>query len=249
MSLKLKTDKSEYPVFGFSMSLFVHALIITIAALILNSSLRETQMGSYVQINTSESQPSLEESVLRKEVKNEQQKIIEKKEDPQVKEKIPEKENPVQNSNENSFLSFSDSPADTTNLNQVYKENTLNVSVKYPAGWTYIDQDVKNKLDGVTFWTTSSKYNPPPYVHVEVKDKDLFNPKRFQHSYKTRNYVVYYNDPEELAGQINQIIYIRTYTDEDYSLKLIMNGEEAFKSFQPVFFGMVKSFRYGDQFF
>ncbi len=251
MDLKLKTGKQEYPVLGFSMSLLLHAIIITAAALLLNSTIDESKIGSaYVQIRTIESQPqSLEPEQTKKA---EKQEVTEKKEPekeiPVETKKVPVKES-EQASNEAVFYDFSNAAADTSGLVQVYKENTLDVSLKYPAGWKYLDQNVKSTLDGITFWTTSTKYNPPPYVHIEVKDKDLFNPKRFKHSYKTRNYTAYYNEPEELSGQITQIIYIRTNTEKDFSLKLIMEGEEAFKSFQPVFFGMVKSFKYGNQFF
>lgn len=248
MNIKLKTDKQEYPVLGFSMSLILHALIITAAALILHSSPEETRSGSpYVQISTIETPPAPEKTA------DEQKKEIDKTEPVQ---KIPaeeKKENKEKESPENTaaalYYDFSKVPADTSGLVQIYKENTLDVSLKYPAGWTYIDQNVKNKLDGVTFWTTSTKFNPPPYVHIEVKDKDLFNPGRFKHNYRTRNYTAYYNEPVELEGQITQIIYIRTNTEKDFSLKLIMNGKEAFREFQPVFFGMVKSFKYGNQFF
>ncbi len=249
MNLKLKTDKQEYPVFGFSMSLFIHVLIIAAAALILNSSIEESKTGTpYVQIRTIESQPELK--TIKPEDKKPNETQNEEKEKPPVEEKeVTPKKETMQNSENAVFYDFSDSTPDTNSLVQVYKENTLDVSLKYPAGWTYLDQDVKNTLDGVTFWTNSADYNPPPYVHIEVKDKDLFNPKRFKHNYKTRNYTAYYNEPEELSGQVTQIIYIRTNTEKDFSLKLIMKGEEAFKSFQPVFFGMVKSFKYGNQFF
>ncbi len=250
----MKTGKQEYPVFGFSMSLLIHALLITAALLILNTSIDENKIGSaYVQIRTVESRSepqSLESEQPKKVEKHEvSEKETAEKENPVEETKaVPEKKS-ASASSEAVFYDFSNAPADTTGLVQVYKENTLDVSLKYPAGWRYLDQDVKNTLDGVTFWTTSTKYNPPPYVHIEVKDKDLFNPRRFKHSYKTRNYTAYYNEPEELSGQITQIIYIRTNTEKDFSLKLIMKGEEAFRSFQPVFFGMVKSFKYGNQFF
>lgn len=245
----MKKHKQEYPVTGFSVSLILHALIITAAALIMHSSLEETRVNSpYVQIRTIEIPTALEnaETMKKKEV---DEKELTGKEIP-VEEK---KENIVKESSENTaaalFYDFSKVPADTSDLVQVYKESTLDVSLKYPAGWTYLDQNVKNKLDGVTFWTTSTKFNPPPYVHVEVKDKDLFNPSRFKYNYKTRKYTAYYNEPDELEGQITQIIYIRTNTEKDFSLKLIMKGKEAFREFQPVFFGMVKSFKYGNQFF
>lgn len=261
MNLKLKTDKNEYPVFSFSLSVFLHITIFIITAVLVNSSIDELKTGAYVQINTIESEPFEEMTMHREKSKSDAKEIMEKQDETNDKEISTEKEKTIEKEkssekvneavigNEISFYNFSDSIADTANLVQIYKESTLNVSMKYPAGWTYIDQNVKNKLDGVTFWTNSTIYNPPPYVHIEVQDKDLFNPKRFQHIYKTRNYTVYYNDPEELAGQFNQIIYIRTNTNEDYSLKLIMKGEEAFKSFQPVFFGMVKSFKYGTGYF
>ncbi len=70
--------------------------------------------------------------------------------------------------------------ADTVGLQNIYSENTLDVQIKYPYGWTYIDQNVKNRLDGVTFWGSPKTYNPPPYIHLEVVDKSLFNPKEIQ---------------------------------------------------------------------
>lgn len=138
------------------------------------------------------------------------------------------------------------SKADTAGLENIYSETTLDVQIKYPYGWTYIDQNAKNRLDGVTFWSAANQYNPPPYVHLEVMDKDLFNPSRFKYKSEFENYTIYYNDPEELSGQYSRLIYIRTETDVDYSLKLIMKGKEQFENFEPVFFGMLKTFSFGD---
>ena len=148
-----------------------------------------------------------------------------------------------------SFYSLSSINADTSHLDQIYKEPTLNVTIKYPAGWTYVDQDLRNKLDGVTFWSNLGNYTPPPYVHLEVKDKDLFSASRYKFKLKMNGYTIYYNIPEKLEGQISQTFYIRTNSDEDFSFELIMEGEEAFKSFQPVFFGMIKSFKFGRSLF
>ena len=144
MNMNLKLDKAEYPVFSFSLSVFLHALIILIAAIILNSSVNETKIGSYVQIRTIETEPSMRESVPEKNIKTEPKKAEEIKEKTPVTEKIPRKLKEEQQPNGAFFYSFSDSLADTTNLVQIYKESTLNVSVKYPAGWTYIDQNVKS---------------------------------------------------------------------------------------------------------
>jgi hypothetical protein len=142
------------------------------------------------------------------------------------------------------FYSLSETNTDTTGLKNLYTERTLGVKIKYPSGWNFIDQNVKNKLDGVTFWGLANIYNPPPYIHLEVKEKYLFNPSRFKYSQKLKDYTIYFNDPEEMADQYTQIIYIRTEDDEDYSLKLIMKGKEAFITFQPVFFGMLKTFTF-----
>lgn len=138
---------------------------------------------------------------------------------------------------------------DSTNLNQMYSEATLNVKVRYPVGWVYVDQQQKKKLDGITFWSSDGRYNPPPYIHVEVVEKYMFNPSQYKFKYEFPNFTGYYNDPEELEGQVSQSIYIRTDDDEDYIIKLIMNGREQFREFQPTFFAMVKSFKFGSSFF
>jgi len=155
----------------------------------------------------------------------------------------------INNETTGAFFNFDKSEYDTSNIEQVYRESTLNVSVRYPYGWTYIDQNVKNKLDGVTFWSVHGNYEIPPYVHLEVQDKYIFNPSRYKHNLKHKENIYYYNDPEEMEGYFTQIIYIRTDSDEDYSLKLIVKGKETFQSFQPVFFSMAKSLSFGKSFF
>jgi hypothetical protein len=135
---------------------------------------------------------------------------------------------------------------DTVGLQNIYSENTLDVQIKYPYGWTFIDQNVKNRLDGVTFWGSPNTYNPPPYIHLEVVDKSLFDPRRFKYSREFNNYTIYYNEPQEMSNQFSRLVYIRTETDVDYTLKLIMKGSEQFADFEPVFFGMLQSFSFGN---
>jgi hypothetical protein len=55
---------------------------------------------------------------------------------------------------------------------------------------------------------------------------------------------MYFNDPENLANYVTQTFYFKTQTAQDFSLKLTIKGEEAFKSFAPTFYGMLKSFRF-----
>lgn len=142
------------------------------------------------------------------------------------------------------LVNSKDLVADTTDLDQIYSEKTLDLSIKYPKGWTYIDQTKKNKLDGVTFWSVEGIYNPPPYIHIEVVEKYLFNPARYKYKVKQFNCEWYFNDPINLEGQISQEIYIRTDNDEDFLVKLIMKGEEQFRAFQSKFFAIVKSLEF-----
>jgi hypothetical protein len=108
---------------------------------------------------------------------------------------------------------------------------------------------VNKKLDGVTFWANSSNYNPPPYVHLQVCDKMLFNENRYKHKLILKDAVMFFNDPENLANYVSQVFYFRTETDEDYSLKLTIKGEDAFNDYVPTFYGMLKTFRFGSAFF
>ena len=146
-------------------------------------------------------------------------------------------------------FSFRDINSDTTKLDQIYRESTLNVSIKYPRGWTFIDQNIKNKLDGVTFWATDGLYDPPPYIHLEVKEKYYFNEQKYKYQMEFKDCIAYYNDPEIIEDYYIQNVYLRTETGEDFNLKLMMVGEEAFKSFQPRFFGMIETFNFGSNFF
>lgn len=139
--------------------------------------------------------------------------------------------------------------ADTTFLTQYYSETSLNVKLKFPVGWTYIDQNVKKKLDGVTFYGDPQIFSPPPYVHLEVVEKYLFNPSRYTEKAKNFNYEYYYNVPEELEGTFSQIIYIKTEIKEDFIIKLIVKGKEPFYRFLPSFWGIVQSFDFGSSFF
>ncbi|MCX8106049.1 MAG: hypothetical protein N3D80_09290 [Ignavibacterium album] len=189
---------------------------------------RQTITLESVQIDESMNQEMLKENIS--------EEIKTKDLDNKPKEEFSESNITIVNPN--------DLIADTTNLDQVYSEKTLNLSIKYPRGWTFIDQTKKNKLDGVTFWSAEGIYNPPPYIHLEVIEKYLFNPARYKYKVKQFNCEWYFNDPINLEGQVSQEIYIRTEIDEDFLIKLIMKGEEQFRSFQSKFFAIVKSLDY-----
>ena len=146
-------------------------------------------------------------------------------------------------------VEFSDIDTDTTNLDQLYLEKTLNVSIKYPRGWIFIDQNRKGKLDGVTFWANDGTYKPPPYIHLEVVERDLFIQNRFQFKVLSENYNIYYNNPEEMQGYFTQIFFLRTDEDYDFRIKLMIKGEMEYNSFLPRFWAILKSFDFGHSLF
>lgn len=248
MKQKEKIKDKNYSAISFSASIALHIIIFFAGAFFLRTSIEKYQNDSFVQVETvqRENTKPEKENLNLKRNENPAPKLL-KEEDKNVLKKTDKNQNKIENIS--SYLNFNSENSDTSKLEQIYKESTLNVSLKYPLGWKYVDQNVKNKLDGITFWSVKGNFSPPPYVHFEVKEKYLFDKNRFKYNFKTRNYTAYYNDPEELSGQVSQTIYIRTENEKDFSIKLIMEGKENFKSFQPEFFGMVKSFKFGESIF
>ena len=243
MSLKIHINGQSNPFVSYSASVLLHASVLFIVLVFLNISGDKPRINPNLilvntqEINTNDNTSADKSRLLQKKIFSEVDRVI-NNDNNKNHEFLKE-------TRESSFYSIEKTEVDTTNLDQVYNEPTLNVSIKYPTGWTYIDQDVNKKLDGVTFWSAIGNYSPPPYINLEVRDKDLFDANRYKFNSKTWGYTIFYNDPEELESQVSQIFYIRTNSGEDFSLKLIMSGRDEFKSFQPVFFGMLKSFKFG----
>lgn len=235
--------KEGNAILSYSASLIFHMLLFAIAYFFADLHLNKVNPNAgYVQVFTNES--NVDPINFEKSLNQEKDEKLEN----QKQENLPKKE-PVENSTPAVSLNFLDQNADTTSLEQVYSEKTMNVSIKYPAGWTFLDQNVSKKLDGVTFWASNTNINPPPYVHLEVRDKNLFNESRYKHSLISRDAVLYFNDPENLANYVSQTFYFRTETDNDFIIKLTIKGEDAFKSFAPTFYGMLKSFSFDSSFF
>ncbi|MHB1688832.1 MAG: hypothetical protein ACYCVH_15870 [Ignavibacteriaceae bacterium] len=246
--MKLKIEPETNSIFSSSASMIFHLVILLAIILILNEISDKPRISSrYIQV-ASQGITQENPATSKEKTETEKQKSLDEKKYSGDEFKSPKSEKAPAKNVQTSY-NFSNLPVDTTGLDQVYHESTLNVTLKYPNGWTYIDQDVKNKLDGITFWFAQTNILPPPYVHLEVEDKDLFDPARFKNKTEINGYKIYFNDPEELEGQISQTLYIRTDSDEDYSIKLIIKGKSSFDSFQPIFFGMVKSFKFGENLF
>lgn len=228
--MKKITKENKREIISLAISIALHLIFI---ALIIISGISSNQLPKINrQLITLESVQSDNQSELKpveKEITDNAQQLNQ-----------PTKENESDLSNI-VILNPDEIIADTTNLDLIYAEKTLNLSIKYPRGWTYIDQNKKNKLDGVTFWSLEGNYNPPPYIHLEVVEKYLFNPNKYKYKVRQFNCEWFFNDPVNIEGQISQEIYIHTENEEDFVVKLIMKGEEQFKSFQSKFFAIVKS--------
>lgn len=229
---------------SYTASLLFHILIFLIAYFFTNLHINKINLNAgYVQVFTSQ--------LERKSLNLDRSIVPNSREEEDQKKNNSDKNSSsemLENDSE-SAVSFLDEKADTLPLQQVYSETSLNVMIKYPAGWTFVDQNVDEKLDGVTFWTNSFNIIPPPYVHLEVCEKDLFIPERFKYNLKLRNAVLFFNEPENIANYYSQTFYFRTEISKDFRVKLTIRGKEAFESFKPVFYGMLKSFRFGDQLF
>lgn len=231
---KLTPDKRRR-IFSLISSLLLHTVFF---ALIIISGISSNQIP---KINRQ--LITLESIQIDKDVKSD----IQKENISEESEKRKQNNQSTEDQSENNLILVNpeDLIADTTDIDQIYSEKTLNLSIKYPKGWTFIDQTKKNKLDGVTFWSVEGVYNPPPYIHLEVVEKYLFNPNRYKYKVKQFNCEWYFNDPVNLEGQISQEIYIKTEDAEDFSVKLIMKGEDQFRAFQSKFFAIVKSLEFG----
>ncbi len=137
------------------------------------------------------------------------------------------------------------SGSDTSGLTNFYSEKTLNVRIKYPAGWVFADQPKNGKLDAITFFGMRSSTGAIPYIHFEVKEKYLFNPALYKHRIDKDGYILYYDDEKIIENQVTQLVYVRTESNEDYSIKMSVLGEQSFKELQLAFFAMIESFKFG----
>ena len=230
MNESLDLNNKDYYFFSFSASIVLHIIVLLICFILLKKG-DDSYLGKGIAVQMIQNEyPKSDPDEINKGSINKQEP--QKAENSNKTAPLNTPDNKIYQPS--GYYNFDGTGNDTSGLVQVYSEKTLNVKIKYPVGWTFVDQDRHNKLDGVTFWANNGIFDPPPYIFLEVKDKNLFNPSRFIYNTKLDNSVAYYNDPEELEGQVSQVFYIRTETDEDYSIKLIMNGKNTFHDLQPL---------------
>jgi hypothetical protein len=145
-------------------------------------------------------------------------------------------------------LIFAGIEIDTTEIVNRYEENTLNVSILFPIGWIYFDNQVNNIIDGIIFMPgEESSYDRRLSVLIQVNtNKNLFNPRLYDSSFTYNGMTFYVSKPQITFQQVTQSIYVRTGTFKaDFLIKCTSPNEAEFRKFQPVFFAMVRSFSAG----
>lgn len=219
------------------MSLFLHFFVLMFFLLIEFSEVKPKINTNYFFFDT---RTVATEDVNNEEAQDNTQNKINEQQPEEVEKKIEQV---------TAFVDLAEIEVDTIQLDQLYKESTLNVSIKYPQGWVFLDQTQGDKLDGVTFWAADGAYNPPPYLHLEVVEKDYFIEKRYLYKAEIENSIVFFNDPEEMEGYVSQTFYFRTEYDEDFQIKLMIKGLNEFTSFKPKLWAIIKSFKFGNSLF
>lgn len=229
--IEQKKEKSVWAR-NYFLSILIHLILFALLVYVLNLSSNSSRINSVMF------------SLDTREYFTEQSIYKEQNFEKQIPEANTSDETAKESIQETQTVSFSDIVADTTNLEQVYSESSLDLSISYPKGWTFIDQNKKNRLDGVTFWASDGDIYPPPYIHLEVVDKDLFIEKRYKYKLEMDYFTAFYNDAEEMQGHFTQLFYLRTDKDVDFRLKLIIKGKTEFEAFLPRFWGILKSFKF-----
>lgn len=230
--MRLKNLKYKSKI--LSLSLIAHALIFFILSLLQTFiSKNDFAKTNYLSLSYNESK----ENMLSENLEN------------NLSQKANNDES--QSKDDNSKNYYYDSliqKFDSTDLVQTFSDDTRGIKINYPAGWKYLDQKLNNKLDGVTFWSEELNLNSPPYIHLEIADKELFTESRFQSKIEFSDIVWFYNPPNVIDEYVNFEIYLKTKEDVDYRIKLIIKGIDNFYSFQPKFLAMVKSLKFEKDF-
>lgn len=224
------------------LSVALHAGILFLSGIISLPSFYSDPETRYMEMRVvssdfgAQTAQALQKTMPEETAEKAEQKPSDKAEQKEIKE----------SSGQTSDLEFAAAAVDTSSLSQIYKESSFNVSMKYPAGWTYLDQHLDSKLEGVIFWPSSAEINPPPYIHLETSDKEYFYPAKFKKKFVYRNKEYYYNEPSEIGGEWQQSVYVRTGTRSDFVIKVIIKGKDNFNKFLPSFYAIVKSFDFSN---
>jgi hypothetical protein len=227
---------------SFIISLLLHVLVVVIA-LFASGVTPPAKYGATTVLNMEfmdgveqESKPEVipeEKTDIKPPVKDNNDPVSEK-----MKENTPDAKTPPKGMIAGAF-----DAVDSNLLNLEYKESSLHVKIRYSAGWSFLDNNEKSKLDAVTFWNPNIPNSP--WVQLKVVDKYLFRESRYKTKEELDDYTAYYNKEEELEGEVKFEVYLRTDSSEDYIITFRVKGSDSFRQYRPVFMAMLKSFMFG----
>ncbi len=135
---------------------------------------------------------------------------------------------------------------DTSLFSNEYREKSLNISIKYPNEWYFIDQHKDEKFEGVVFIYGGANidFGNTPFISLYLKDKNYFLSSNYKYSVLTDFYTAYYNDEIVIGSQKIFEIYLRTNDEFDFLFKLQAPNNAEFEEYKHKFFFMLKSFKY-----
>ncbi|MBK8662474.1 MAG: hypothetical protein IPN18_11960 [Ignavibacteriales bacterium] len=227
---------------SFFISLILHILIVVVAFAAAGVT-PPSKYGATTVLNM-EFMDGDKEEVKPETIPEEKPDIkpVERENNDPVSEKVKEK-SPEKSTAPKGMIAGAFDAVDSTLLNLEYKESSLHVKIRYSAGWTFLDNNEKSKLDAVTFWNPNIPNSP--WVQLKVVDKYLFRENRYKTKEELDSYTAYYNSEEELEGEVKFEVYLRTDSSEDYIITFRIKGRDAFRQYRPVFMAMLKSFKFG----
>ena len=235
----LFSERSFFPR-ALAISLAIHLLVVA-GAVIVSRFNSAPQYGSLNTLNMvfDNSEQSDTPPELPKD-KPETQPVP-KDDDPAVKKQ--DQSQPPPPATPKGLIAGAFDSVDSSLVTLEYKESTLNVKIKYSAGWAFLDNNERSKLDAVTFWNPNLPNSP--WVQLKVTDKYLFRESRYKIKEELDSYTAFYNKEEVTEGEVKFEIYLRTKSSEDYILTFRVKGEDTFRKYRPVFMAMLKSFKFG----
>lgn len=235
----LFSERSFFPR-ALAISLAIHLLVVA-GAVIVSRFSSAPKYGSLHTLNMvfDNSEQSDTPPELPKD--KPETKPVPKDDDPAVKKQ--DQSQPPPPATPKGLIAGAFDSVDSSLVTLEYKESTLNVKIKYSAGWAFLDNNERSKLDAVTFWNPNVPNSP--WVQLKVTDKYLFRESRYKTKEELDSYTAFYNKEEVIEGEVKFEIYLRTKSSEDYILTFRVKGEDTFRKYRPVFMAMLKSFKFG----
>lgn len=121
--------------------------------------------------------------------------------------------------------------------------------MRYPKEWTFVDQHQNDKFSGVVFLYQGLQFQIPPYVSLQIKDKEYFKASNYKYYIEYHGFKAYFNPQIDIGNETVQEVYIRSSENYDFIFKISIREKARFREFQQIFFNMLQSFNFGSSFF